>query len=1579
MSKVEISKQLLTDFPKYNNTQKIDGIQQHPNEMKTINFKQDYVVIIRKKLYYAISQNDEEQYIRVYQVNNFTNLSTSHNVYGRPGTCSVTIKGAERVICAEREQQDLKGWQSWQQLLSGWINLNEGDANSPWTKGKADWALKDADGLDLKNLLKAREAKYGWKFAEKCDFEPMDEIYIFGKTRNKLYKDKNGMYPFKPIFFGYIDKIMKTYTAGTQGLLMTISASDQLKILQYSRISNSPTKMPGVLANGGYDIQYNLDKDSLGYFKLNDNFYEDTTNNNTPYLYTNVFAGKYPYEIITQLALDAGVSKKFLDTRIEKIKKVPFVMQITDKNIELFQANAISRLDFCIQAASKLFVEFFCDEEGNLVLKIPSYSLGANRLPANNMGHTYDQSLYDSLDNPLQNNDLAQIINNNTSTGVFSGLNTNLGTSSIENPNIIWKGPAHSSNYSQGRNLTPDTTICAIVDHITDDSAENALIWFKQQQHPSEDGPSSAHYIVTKSGEIWQVVKDEDTAYHAGVIGSNPTAQIYFDMEKFNPNRYSIGIEHECYQGESLTDIQYKASLQLHNYLCDKFNIPKQRYNIIGHYEVGKDRSFDPGPNFPWNDLIRDLNNKSLNSNTDSVNSSIDYRNLILIKAKEQLGKLYVNGGAGPDVFDCSGLVSYCLNEIGLQVGRLVVSSLNDKSKQIDKSELKTGDLAFHNPYSSNNSSNPPHVGICINEGGEIRWIHAANSRDNVIEQSDDLCQDSYQWTNYGNIIDVLNNNSSNSTNITNKSIITSTTNNIITTSPTKSTVVKSNAVKRIIYEVKNGDSLESIAKQYLQSDLWNEIYMDNQETIGSDPNLIQPGQKLLIYSRDSSDESQNVKAQEMRNSDSNTTLSQKLNSDEKTDSTLGTTGGMGKTLSEQTDQDIPEIHPDEIISFTIMDSDGELYNMYEVQIEPSLLDVNNFPAQAVRRISPDFNSIVRFGMRPAPGVISTPLINSVVEAQLFGTMMLCTSMSKRITGSLNMIEDSSIKIGDPIRFHTYDEHPYKETALFKEYKNQSIFYVDAIERSIDITNVSKMTLTLKAGRMMGQESVFDQMLLLYRYYFDEMPLLNDNISISNLKTKNYIVQASDTWQSIMKNTYKFDPVTNIDRYTSIIQTIIKLNPDTFGTNVSAYSMLNESLVAGNTLIIPDPSMYVTKSTSSSSNSSSSSSNTELNSEPSNQPERDNAIVLQAITWTKKWAQDLSKPEFDYKFLLAICQQETEFGKTGAGKKTQGSYILGYGVPSYAGRDATYSGIEMQMKWGAKRFYDAMPSRNYTVESRDDVLYFWTGGDLGNYNWTAPESKEHWIDNVWKFYSEARNSNSYDGHSWVYNSNLATSIQNTNNSETTNNTSSGNSDFSYEFSGTGTNFKGTLRSFNQYGSEWANVSYGSGTIKSRGCGVVCSAIILSSLGQNVNPTIAARFSESQGYDNLSAGLFSVIGETYGASVIGYTKDEFREVYDKLILGDGLVIVSMNRGHFCGVSGPGATGHYIVLTGTNDDYIKVQDPIVNNYNNYKRKNDYDSVFRNDQGNGRIEVKSSVIIDECKEDGETGQAFWYFYNP
>ncbi len=158
---------------------------------------------------------------------------------------------------------------------------------------------------------------------------------------------------------------------------------------------------------------------------------------------------------------------------------------------------------------------------------------------------------------------------------------------------IIWKP---SPNFTKGRR---GKKIIAIVNHITAGNYPGCLSWMCNQK-----AQASAHYLVTKLGDIYQLVKDEDSSWHAG-FANKPNWKLY---DGSNPNYYTIGIEHECLSGGDLTEAQYQASLWLHKHLVKKHNISVDNNHIIGHFNIDSvNRPNCPGPKFPWTRLFSDL------------------------------------------------------------------------------------------------------------------------------------------------------------------------------------------------------------------------------------------------------------------------------------------------------------------------------------------------------------------------------------------------------------------------------------------------------------------------------------------------------------------------------------------------------------------------------------------------------------------------------------------------------------------------------------------------------------------------------------------------------------------------------------------------------------------------------------------------------------------------------------------------------------------------------------------------------------------------------------------------------------
>ena len=145
--------------------------------------------------------------------------------------------------------------------------------------------------------------------------------------------------------------------------------------------------------------------------------------------------------------------------------------------------------------------------------------------------------------------------------------------------------------------------IVAIVNHITAGSFDGAVSWLCNPQ-----SRASAHYVVSRKGEVVQLVDDASKAWHAGAV-NNPNWPLHGVT---NPNNITIGIEHEGYRGAGLdgdlTEPQYQATLALHKMLIAKHNILVDRDYIIGHYRIDSvNRQNCPGPKFPWDRLFKDL------------------------------------------------------------------------------------------------------------------------------------------------------------------------------------------------------------------------------------------------------------------------------------------------------------------------------------------------------------------------------------------------------------------------------------------------------------------------------------------------------------------------------------------------------------------------------------------------------------------------------------------------------------------------------------------------------------------------------------------------------------------------------------------------------------------------------------------------------------------------------------------------------------------------------------------------------------------------------------------------------------
>jgi N-acetylmuramoyl-L-alanine amidase len=151
---------------------------------------------------------------------------------------------------------------------------------------------------------------------------------------------------------------------------------------------------------------------------------------------------------------------------------------------------------------------------------------------------------------------------------------------------IQWFG---SPNFSRGRRgYRPE----AIVVHIIEGSLSAADSTFNARNPGTDDGPVSAHYGVGNQGQVHQYVDEMDSAWHAGTV-DEPSWRLL--KPGVNPNRYTVGIEHEGNRHSPWTPAMYEASAGLIAAISKRWVIPLDRLHVVGHHEIRASKSFCPG------------------------------------------------------------------------------------------------------------------------------------------------------------------------------------------------------------------------------------------------------------------------------------------------------------------------------------------------------------------------------------------------------------------------------------------------------------------------------------------------------------------------------------------------------------------------------------------------------------------------------------------------------------------------------------------------------------------------------------------------------------------------------------------------------------------------------------------------------------------------------------------------------------------------------------------------------------------------------------------------------------------------
>lgn len=162
-----------------------------------------------------------------------------------------------------------------------------------------------------------------------------------------------------------------------------------------------------------------------------------------------------------------------------------------------------------------------------------------------------------------------------------------------------------------------------IVNHITEGAIQGALSWLC---NPASK--ASAHYVVARNGDIYQLVDLRNGAWCNGTSIYNKGKYYYKNStnsivkgKAVNANLYTVSIEHEGYSYKegrgALTEEQYQSTLWLHGYIKREikriygYNIKFDCLHVVGHCVIApKEKPNCPGALFPWDRLMKDLQNK---------------------------------------------------------------------------------------------------------------------------------------------------------------------------------------------------------------------------------------------------------------------------------------------------------------------------------------------------------------------------------------------------------------------------------------------------------------------------------------------------------------------------------------------------------------------------------------------------------------------------------------------------------------------------------------------------------------------------------------------------------------------------------------------------------------------------------------------------------------------------------------------------------------------------------------------------------------------------------------------------------
>lgn len=118
---------------------------------------------------------------------------------------------------------------------------------------------------------------------------------------------------------------------------------------------------------------------------------------------------------------------------------------------------------------------------------------------------------------------------------------------------------------------------------------------------------ASAHYVVNENGsEVRALVDETNRAWHvAANYDCGLNSGVDCGWNGWSVNTISVGIEHAGYASQGWWDPGLLwRSAELTCGVTERHGVPRDAYHIVGHGQLQPWDRYDPGPNWPWDDYV---------------------------------------------------------------------------------------------------------------------------------------------------------------------------------------------------------------------------------------------------------------------------------------------------------------------------------------------------------------------------------------------------------------------------------------------------------------------------------------------------------------------------------------------------------------------------------------------------------------------------------------------------------------------------------------------------------------------------------------------------------------------------------------------------------------------------------------------------------------------------------------------------------------------------------------------------------------------------------------------------------------